>query len=112
MAILELQLQIAAIVFVVFVGIIALFTRWSDNYTRKRQTIKQMTAKKKIFACGEDISPYKLDIPQQSFYWVFIKYFRLYKLKEWHSGDLSRYLMWIFTGMVLIMLYMLLLQWL
>ena len=99
-----LELQTITLVFAVFIAVIALFYKWSRLYTRRRQ----FTAKKKIYACGEEMTPGRMNVPQESFYRVFIKSMKLEKLREWHSGDLGRYLMWVFTGMVVLMLYLLL----
>jgi hypothetical protein len=98
-----LDFHMVAIAFVAFIAIIALFNRWSRKYTKKRQTPQN----KKIFACGEDIRPSRMNIPQESFYRVFIRSLKIGKLSQWHSGDLTRYLIWVFTGMVLIMIYLL-----
>ena len=65
-------------------------------------------AKRVIYACGEDMKPEPMQIPEESFYAVFIKAMGLEKIKEWHNGDLTRYLLWMFAGMVLLMLCLLL----
>lgn len=92
------------VVFGILVALIFMLNKHSMKYGRKR---RPSNAKKKIYACGEDMSPIQMDVPQGSFYRVFIRYMRLEKLSEWHSGDLSRYLTWVFAGMVVLMLYLL-----
>ena len=59
-----------------------------------------MKEKRKIFTGGEDITPEKLNVPYENFYTVMVKLFGFKKLKEWHSGDLNKYLLWIFGGLV------------
>lgn len=59
-------------------------------------------AKESIFACGEDRKPEDMNVPHESFYRVLIKSFGLDSVREWHSGDLSRYLIWIFSGTVIV----------
>ena len=100
-----LDLQTIAVIFAVFAVIIALLNKWSRRYARGRRS----DDKRKIYACGEDIRPGRMNVPQESFYAVMIKSLRLDKFRQWHSGDLTRYLIWVFTGMVLIMIYLLLL---
>lgn len=100
-----LEMHVIAMAFLVFVAIIAMFNRWSRKYTKPRRS----DAKYKIYACGEDMSPGKLNVPQESFYMVMIRSLKLEKLRDWHSGSLTRYLIWVFTGMVLVMLYLLIL---
>lgn len=100
-----LDLNVVAVVFAVFIAVIALLNKWSKRYSRGRKP----DAKVKIYACGEDISPGRMNVPQESFYTVMIRLLRLDKISQWHSGNVTRYLMWVFTGMVLIMIYLLLL---
>ena len=100
-----LDLHIVALVFGLFAVIIGMFYRWSTAYTRQRQ----YDAKKKIYACGEDIRPADMNIPQESFYSVLVKTMKLEKFRELHSGDLTRYLVWVFTGMVVLMIYLMVL---
>ncbi len=65
---------------------------------------KHPTSKKeqKIFACGEDIPPERLNIPQDSFYNVFSKSLGIRWLKRMHTGNLSDYLLWIVVGLIFI----------
>jgi hypothetical protein len=53
----------------------------------------------KIYACGEDIPPERLNVPQDSFYRVFVKSLRIVWLERLHSGNLSDYLLWIVLGL-------------
>jgi len=98
-----LDLHVIALVFAVLAAVIAMINRWSSKYSRTRLS----NVKRKIYACGEEIGPNRLNVPQDSFYEVMIRSLKLGKLRRWHSGDLTRYLIWVFTGMVLIMLYLL-----
>jgi len=72
---------------------------------------KNHRAKRKIFACGEDKKPEEMDVPYESFYRVLVSAFGLEGIKKWHSGDLSRYLIWIFSG-AMILITVLLMVWL
>jgi len=101
-----LNLQLVTMVFLVLIAIIVVFYGWSISYSRGRKS----NAKRKIYACGEDIRPREINIPQASFYRVLIKSMKLNRLKEWHSGHLTRYLLWVFAGMVMLMMYLLLMQ--
>jgi hypothetical protein len=97
-----LDLHVVAVVFAVFVAVIAFVNRKSRKYCRARRS-----EAKKIYACGEDISPARMNVPQDAFYAVMIRSLRLEKLRQWHSGNLTRYLIWVFAGMVLMMIYLL-----
>jgi hypothetical protein len=97
-------LNLIALVFAVFAAIIALFNRWSRRYSKPRKS----DAKYRIYACGEDVNPGRMNVPQDSFYTVMIRSLKLDRLRAWHSGHLTRYLVWAFTGMVIIMAYLLL----
>jgi len=98
-----LELHVIGAVFLLFVALLALINRWSSRYSKG----KRSDTKKKIYACGEDIRPTHMNVPQESFYYILIRSLKLDKFKQWHSGDLTRYLVWVFTGMVLIMIYLL-----
>lgn len=67
-------------------------------------------AKRMIFACGEERKPEEMNVPHESFYKVLVKAFGLENVRRWHSGDLTRYLIWIFSGTV-ILITILLLVW-
>lgn len=58
----------------------------------------------KIYACGEDIPPEHLNVPQDSFYKVFVRSLRIGWLKRMHTGSLSDYLVWIMLGLVFIVI--------
>ncbi len=57
---------------------------------------------RQIYACGEDISPEKMNIPHESFYKVFVKALKIDSLKKMHTGNLSDYMMWIVIGLLFI----------
>jgi hypothetical protein len=59
-------------------------------------------AKRRIFACGEERKPEEMNVPHESFYKVLVKSFGLENVSRWHSGDLTRYLIWIFSGTVIL----------
>ena len=60
--------------------------------------------KRKIYASGENITPERMNVPYEGFFKVLIRIFSFEKVSRWHSGDLSRYLTWIFTGMVFLII--------
>jgi hypothetical protein len=65
--------------------------------------------KKRIFACGMDIPPEKLNIPSDSYYEYMKRFLRTGYLARLHSGKLSNYISWIIIGAALIMAAMLIL---
>ncbi len=60
--------------------------------------------RQKIYACGEDVSPERLNVPHDSLYRVFMRSLRLEWLRRMHTGNLSDYLVWIVTGLVVIVI--------
>ena len=64
-------------------------------------------AKVSIYTCGEDLDPEDLNIPPETFYEYLIGLFKLRKLREWHSGNLNDYLLWIFAGMIIVIVMLL-----
>lgn len=101
-----IDIQNIALVFLFLLAVLALARYISKKVTPSNPTRE----KRKMYASGEDIRPEKLNIPYQGFFSVIIKVFRLERAREWHSGDLSRYLTWIFTGMV-VMILIFMLAW-
>lgn len=57
---------------------------------------------REIYACGEDISPERLNVPQDSFFRVFTKTLRIDWLRRMHTGNVSDYLVWIILGLIFI----------
>lgn len=90
--------------FIVVFLLISIVFRWFV----RRSGSSVNPASSKIFACGEDYKPAELDNPASSYFSSLIKVFGLNKLNEIHNGDLSRYLTWVLSGMVVIMIYLLL----
>lgn len=70
---------------------------------------KRVEGKQKIYACGEDIRPTELNIPSESFYKVLVRVLGLPSIKKAHSGELTRYLTWIFVGMIALIVILVLL---
>lgn len=60
--------------------------------------------KKKMYACGEEVKLEEANIPGETFYQSLIKSLRLDEIKSWHSGNLNDYLLWIFVGMVVLII--------
>ena len=69
-------------------------------YLMSRKPHKRDADKQSIYACGEDMKPEELNIPPETFYEYLIDLFKLKKLRQWHSGNLNDYLLWIVAGMV------------
>jgi hypothetical protein len=59
---------------------------------------------REIYACGEDISPERLNVPQDSFFRVFTKALGIEWLRRMHTGNVSDYLIWIVLGLIFIIL--------
>jgi hypothetical protein len=59
--------------------------------------------RQKIYACGEDIPPEKLNVPQDSFYAVLARTLRIGWLRRMHTGRLSDYVVWIVMGLLFIL---------
>jgi hypothetical protein len=86
-----------AIIFFFIVSLIGLAIYRST----KKRNIRER-AKFSIYTCGEDLDPEDLNIPPETFYEYLIGMFKMRKLREWHSGNLNDYLLWLFAGMILI----------
>ncbi len=94
-----LDIQKIIIVFLFFLavfGIIYIMSRGTKGSKEK--------SKSKIYACGENIRPENMNVPQESFYNTLIKALRLKKLSYMHSGSLTDYMFWIITGMVVLII--------
>ncbi|RLJ06681.1 MAG: hypothetical protein DRP13_03500 [Candidatus Aenigmatarchaeota archaeon] len=76
----------------------------------KKKTGERESEKNKIYACGEDMKPEELNIPSETFYRNLIKILKIEKLREWHTGVLSDYLLWIFLGMA-VLVFVLVITW-
>jgi hypothetical protein len=61
-----------------------------------------------MYASGEDLKPSRSNIPAESFYKVLTKSFGFDRFAKLHTGDLSRYLTWIFTGLVAVIILLML----
>ena len=62
--------------------------------------------KRRIFACGMDVAPEELNVPQESYYQYMKMFFRTGLLSKAHSGKLSTYIAWILIGLAVIMAVM------
>jgi len=102
-----ISLQLAMAAFVAFAAIIALFLLLSSAYASRSAGRKPGAGSRKIFACGEDARPARMDVHQESFYRAFIKSMGLGRLRAWHSGYLGRYIAWVFAGLIVLMFYLL-----
>lgn len=63
-----------------------------------------------MFACGEHIESRDVRFQAQGQFRELAEALRIRKLREFHSGDLSAYLSWVFIGFVIILI-LLLLTW-
>ena len=77
---------------------------------RRAGPVRVGKEKRKIYACGEDEAPENLNVNIAGFFNNLGSILGVNKLREAHSGDLSRYLTWIFIGMLLLIIVMVL-QW-
>lgn len=91
-----LVMQNIIIMFLVLLGIFLVIYIIGKRPVRKKD--------QGIFACGEDIPPEHLNVPQDSFYRVFVRSLRVAWLKRMHTGNLSDYLLWIIVGMIFIVM--------
>lgn len=95
-------IMIIFLFFVVLALLIFIFSKKIENKKWKKE-------KQHIYACGEDIKSEHLNIPQKSFYSVLIKILGFEYIKKLHSGQLTRYLFWIFFGTILLIILLFLL---
>ena len=59
-------------------------------------------ARSSIYACGEKWEAKKMS--SSAFYDTIIDAFRIKKLSGFHTGDVSDYLFWVFSSIVIMML--------
>jgi hypothetical protein len=90
---------------VIFFFIVSLIGLAIYRSTKKRS--RRERAKVSIYTCGEDLNPEDLNIPPETFYEYLIGMFKLRKLRDLHSGSLNDYLLWLFAGMVIIIVILL-----
>jgi hypothetical protein len=72
--------------------------------SRKAGPVKAGSEKRKIYACGEDRTPESMNVFESGFFRNIGKIIGIQRLRDAHSGDLSSYMTWIFVGLVLIIL--------
>lgn len=90
------------LLFLLFMGVFFIIYQLS-----KRLGKKYPKKGEAIYACGEDIKPEQLNVPTASFYTVLIRAFGLKKIKKIHSGNMTTYLIWIFAGIIILLLVLL-----
>jgi hypothetical protein len=83
-----------------FAGVIALL--WIVLELSRKPPAKPRE-KARIFACGVDATPDKLNVPSESYYDYMKRFFRTRYLSAAHSGKLSHYVSWIIVGLAVIM---------
>lgn len=83
-----------------FAGIIALL--WIVLELSRKPPIKPKE-KMKIFACGIEATPDKLNVPSEGYFEYMRRFFRTRYLSSAHSGKLSQYIAWIIIGLAVIM---------
>jgi hypothetical protein len=66
--------------------------------------------KESIFACGEDETPDNLNVIESGFFASLGRTLGISRLRSAHDGDLSNYVTWIFIGMLLLIM-VLVLSW-
>ena len=88
----------------VFLGVLALVSL-VYHLSRRAGPVKAGREKNRMYIGGEDEEPEDVNVTGGVFR-TFGKILGIYKLREAHSGDLSRYLTWILIGMLLIILIM------
>jgi len=64
--------------------------------------------KNSIYACGEDIAPQDLNVTTECFYDAIIDTFKVKKLADLHSGDLTEYLFFVCSGAFILMIILVL----
>jgi len=91
-----LIMQNIIVMFLVFLAVFLVIYAMGKKPVKRRE--------QKIYACGEDIPPEHLNVPQDSFYRVFVRTLRIGWLKRMHTGNLSDYLAWIVLGLVFLII--------
>lgn len=74
--------------------------------SRKTGPARAGREKRRIYACGEDESPEDLNVVESGFFAAIGKVLGIQKLRNFHSGDLSSYLTWIFIGLMILIMIM------
>ncbi len=97
-------LQPALLAFLLAATLIAAASYASSRYARKGRG----SARSRTYSCGEAIRPSAMSMPESSLLGSLVRSLGIQKLSEWHSGELSRYMIWIFAGMLIIILWLLL----
>jgi len=92
-----LIMQNIIITFLILLGIFLGIYLLGKKHSKKRRG-------QEIYACGEDIQPEHLNLPDESFYQVFIKKMRIEWLRRAHTGNISDYLAWMVLGLVFIII--------
>ena len=92
-----LIMQNIIVMFLVFLAVFLVIYAIGKKPTRRRR-------EQKIYACGEDIPPEHLNVPQDSFYRVFVRTLRIGWFRRMHTGNLSDYLVWIILGLVFLVI--------
>ncbi|MBN2102357.1 MAG: hypothetical protein JW716_05805 [Candidatus Aenigmarchaeota archaeon] len=66
-----------------------------------RGSVSDEDRKKELYACGERWEQQSMP---SGFYSTIINALRIKKLSEAHTGDVSDYLLWVFSGIVIVMM--------
>ena len=74
--------------------------------SRRSGPVKVGREKTRIYACGEDELPENMNVNEAGFFRLMGRILGFEKIKNIHSGDLSSYLTWIFIGMLILILVM------
>ncbi len=99
------EVQNIAVLFFAVLGIVYIVYYIS----KKAGPVKAGKEKTKIYACGEDASPENLNVFESGFFRSAGKILGIEHIKDAHNGDLSRYLTWIFIGMTVLIIVMVML---
>jgi len=89
----------------VFLAVLALVTL-VYYLSRRAGPVKAGKEKTRIYACGEDESPESMNVYESGFFRNMGRILGIDKLRNIHDGDLTSYLTWIFIGMVILILVM------
>jgi len=90
---------------ITFSVIVALLLFVSYRIDKRSFIQKTNVYKKKQYSCGE--KEMIDDVPASGFYGSIIETLKFYNIKKLHSGKLTDYLSWIFTGLIIIILILL-----
>jgi hypothetical protein len=89
-----------------FAAVLALL--WIIFESSRRRPEKPQE-KSRIFACGTEATPGELNVPSEGYFDYMKKLFVTEPLARAHSGRLSTYVIWILTGLAVIMAVMVML---